>query len=347
MANRGQSVRLRQWLGFLIAAMAVAIAVAPLAFSVALHNTTKSAFAAVLIVATLVWTLAFAVYRGMAQAHERWRRKVLRCEIADIRQARLDASETFQDSLNEQNAILERIVEIADTLLTNGIVDPMTALENVRTIASHAHQAMGLVEDAVADVRAETGATSFETVAVDVRLQAEEIVAPFIRSGHRITTSGRRHFAETDPAVLRITIRNLITKAIEHGSQEIDVSIARDNDRVVCTVSDYSTDRSTFGLSAISPVCRSLVAAVDASLDFGYALGWNRYSISLPAAENRTVPTEAPRDVLGSRVISKPVANEPKPRLIEVEPRISFAIDADAQQPEPRAIGTREPLEAR
>ncbi len=349
MADRRQSVRLQRRIGVLIAVMAAAIAIAPLALAIVLHNTTDSRFAPVLVVATLLWMLAFAVYRGLSIAHERWRRKVLRREIADIRQARLESSEAFQDGLNQQTAILERIIDIAETLLTDGIIDPITALENVRAVASHAEEAMGLAEDAIAEVRIETGATSFDVVTLDIRTEIEGIVAPFVRSGHGITTSGPQQFAESDPAVLRVVLRNLITKAIENDAQEIDVSIARDEDRVVCTVSDYNTDRSDLGLGAISPVSRSLAAAIDATFDIGYALGWNHVSLSLPAVENRRghVPLAAPMDVLGPRSASaEPVAPETA-RLVEMEPRIKFTINADDADAAPGTSPEREPLQAR
>lgn len=349
MADRRQSVRLQRSIGVLIAGMAAAIAIAPLALAVVLHNTRETGLAALLVVATLLWMLAIAVYRGLSIAHERWRRNALRREIADIRQARLESSEAFQDRLNEQTAILERITDIADTLLTDGIIDPMTALENVRAVATHASEAMGLAEDAIAEVRIETGSTSFEVDALDIRTEIEEIAAPFIRSGHQITTSGRQLFAETDPSVIRIVVRNLITRAIEHDAQEIDISIARDDDRIVCTVSDYNTDRSDLGLNAISPVSRSLAAAVGATLDFGYALGWNRYSVSLPASEhrNRRLPAGAPLDVLGSRVPHVPPAEAEAARVVEADPRIKFTIAADHADPEPDSSRTREPLQTR
>lgn len=350
MADRRQPVARQHRIGVLIAIMAAALAVAPLAMALALRNASETAIAWLLVAATLVWMLAFAVYRGMSKAHERWRRKILRREISDIRQARLDAGETFQDTLNEQTAILERIIGIADSLLTDGIIDPMTALENVRAVASHAHEAMGLAEDAIAEVRIETGSTSFEIVSLDIRAEIEQIAAPFIRSGHQITTTGRQLYAETDPSVLRIVVRNLITRAAEHGATEMDLSIARDNDRIVCTVSDYNTDRSALGLAAVSPVGKSLASAVGATLDFGYALGWNRYSVSLPASEHRPGhhSTEAaPLDVVGSRSLSDTPIETLAPRPVEAEPRISFTIAADRADPQPPRAPSKEPQQAR
>ena len=349
MADRQQSVRLQRRIGVLIAVMAAAIALAPLALAISLHNTRDSGLTPVLVVATLLWVLTFAVYRGLSIAHERWLRKVLRREISDIRRARLESSEAFQDRLNEQTAILDRIISIADTLVTDGIIDPITALENVRAVASHAYEAKGLAEDAIAEVRMETGSASFDMAGLDLRNEVEEIAAPFIRSGHQITTSGPRHFVETDPSVLRIIIRNLITRAIEHDATEIDVSVARDGDRIVCTVADYNTDRSDLGLAAVSPVSRSLANAVNGRLDFGYALGWNRYSLSLPAAghHHREPAKAAPMDVLGSRTPPAVPPENSSAQLVKADPRISFTIEPDDKSVEPDAAVKREPLQAR
>ena len=55
-------------------------------------------------------------------------------------------------TLHTHIAVLDRIVDIADSLLTDGIIDPITALENVRLVASHAEKAKGFAEDAIAEV---------------------------------------------------------------------------------------------------------------------------------------------------------------------------------------------------
>ncbi len=294
--------------------------------------------------------LGVVIYRGVSIAHERWRRRILRQEIAEIRQARLDSSEAFQESMREQIAILDRIVEITDSLLTDGIIDPMTALENVRLVTSHAHHAKGLAEDAIAEVRIETGSTTFEVSAVGIRTEIEDVTAQFIRAGQQIATSGPQSFAETDPAVFRIVIRNLISRAIEFRAEEIDVSVARDGDRVICTVADDGDDRSRYGLSTVSPVSRALTNAVGATLEAGYALGWNRYSMILPAAEPQRPQRRSldPLDVLGDRprdeATAEPTQEGP---MRDKNGSIVFHPDADRTSTESVASRRRESAPAR
>ena len=288
MADRRSPTRGQRWIGFLIGGLAAAIAVAPLALALAIPGRDGNSVASLFVVATLLWMLAVVVYRALSKAHELWRRKMLRSEIAEIRRARLDASEAFQATLHTQIAILDRIVDIADSLLTDGIIDPMTALENVRMVASHAEEARGFAEDAIAEVRIETGATTFEMATLDIRSEIEVIAAPFVRAGANLSTGGKQCLAHTDPAALRIIMRGLIAQAVEHGAREIDVAVAQDGNRAICTVADNGLDRTTADLAVIPRVSRALATAIGADIEHSHALGWNRYALTLPLANTTT-----------------------------------------------------------
>lgn len=300
MEDRQVPTTVQSRIGILVALMAGAIAITPLALAMALRASTGSVQNGILVVASLLWLLAVAMYRGMSLAHERWRRRMLRNEITDARKARIQASELFQDRLNEQTAILDRIRDISHELLEQGILDPNLALSTVNLISSHAFEAQGLIEDAIAEVRVETGSATFTFEHLDVRGEVEEIAAPFIRSGHAITTDGPQYFAETDAAVFRLIIRGLVTRAIEAGAQGVDVSLARDDDRIICTVADDGFDQSNQTLGALSPVLKSLTYAVGGDLGFTRLLGRNQYSLSLPeGVTNSPRFTTDPIDVLG------------------------------------------------
>lgn len=322
MQDRQLATRLQRRIGILVAVMAGVIAITPLALAIALRSSSNSLRSGMLIAATLLWLLAFVMYRGLSTAHDQWRRRVLRQEIADARNARVEASELFQDRLNEQSAILDRIRDIAHGILEDGILDPNVTLSSVNLISSHAFEAQGLLEDAVAEVRVETGSATFTFESLDVRSEVEEIAAPFIRSGHAITTDGPQYFAETDAAVFRLVLRGLVSGAMEGGAQGVEISLARDNDRIVCTVADNGRDRSGQGLAELSPVLKSLSLAVGADLAYNRLLGRNQYSFSLlETAADTPRFTADPFDVLGDLSLKHTAEEDaarppaPRPRL--------------------------------
>ncbi len=299
--------------GTLVLAMAGIVAVTPLALAIAIRNADSSTRSALLVTASVIWLIALVTYRGLALAHEHWRRRSLRNEIAAARRARRDASATFQDKLNDQHAILERIAQISETILVEGIIDPQIAIDNVRLISSHAIEAQALVEDTITEARVEIGVAAVETEVFDTRDEIETVVTPFVRSGAKISTGGPRHFAETDIAMFRLMLRGLVGGAVARNAEEIDVAVARDGDTVVCTVSDNGPDQSVGGLAAVSSVTKSAAYTVGASVEFSRALGRNQYSIAVPATDTpeSAKPATTPMDVLGRRRPPAPTPQSP------------------------------------
>lgn len=315
MDDRHSPTELQQRIGILVLFMAGTVATAPLLIAVAIRSNADSAATTLAIIAALAWMVTVIVHRGLARAHEHWRRRALREEVAAARRARIDASEVFQDQLNDQHAILDRIVGISEAILAEGIIDPNLAITKVRLIGSHAREAQALVEDSITEVRVETGASIVDTETFNIRSEIEDVVAPFIRSGAKIATSGPRHYVETDPAMFRLMLRGLVAGAIERRAEEIDLTIARNGVAVVCTVSDDGPDNSGAGLDSVSPVTRSLALHIGAELDFSFGLGRNQYSLAVKGAETPEFarPKLQPMDVLGSRVKTRPEAESPPP----------------------------------
>jgi hypothetical protein len=352
MGERRYPTRRQRWVGAIVLGMAAATAVAPIMLIMALRGPDSPLSNPLLVTAAIIWMISLFAYRGFSLAHERWRRKTLRREIVAARKARLDSSETFQDQLNQQFAILERIADISDSLLVEGIVDPAQALDSVRRVNAHAHEAQGLVEDAIAEARIETGSQSFNMESVDTRTEIEHVAGPFIRSGYAITTSGTQHFAHTDRAVLRLILRGLVTRAVDVGADDISISVARDGALVVCTVADDGPDRSHLGLHDLTPLTRSLVEAVDGDLNFSRAFGRNQYAISLPVgvAPANLRPQGTPMDVLGSRSAASPAPENPAPAktpAIQTDEAIAFAVEIERDQVQTVADRRKAPVELR
>lgn len=335
MSDRPTPTHFQHRIGIVVLVMAVAVAVTPLALALAIRNSDTSTRSTLLLLAALLWLLAVVAYRGLALAHEHSRRRTLRKELAATRRARLDSSATFQDKMNDQHAILDRIAAISETLLEEGIIDPQLAISNVRLISSHAREAQALVEDTITEIRVEIGSATADIETFDTRDEIEAVVAPFVRSGVRIATGGPRHFAETDPAMFRLIVRGLVAGALERQAEEIDVSVARDGDAVVCTVSDNGLDNSREGLAAVTPVTWSVAHTVGADVEFSRALGRNQYSIAVPAAATPEFARRKtmPLDVLGHRPSSSPepphVTDHPQRPTARADETITFPTDAD------------------
>ncbi len=297
MEDRRTPTQLQSRVGAVIAMMAGVVAITPLGLALIAKRDNSDSL---LVVAAISWLLVVALYRGLVRAHEHWRRKVLRQEIAEARRARIEATSAYQDKLIDQQAILDRIISISDALLDEGIIDPQLAINNIRLIRSHARDADTQIDDAIIEGRVAIGAEEAVFETIDLRDEIEEIASPFARRGTSISTAGPANFGTTDPAMFRLIVRSLITGAIDRDAADIAVAVTRNDDSVVCTVSDDGTDCRRVGLDAVSALARSLTATMGATLDYNSALGRNQYSIVVPAAEApQPEPHAAPLDVLG------------------------------------------------
>ena len=319
--------------GTAIVIMLGVVAVTPLTLALAAARNGSSFGTMLFAAAATLWALVFIIYRAVAHAHQVRRRQILQQELSDIRRARIEASDAFQDRLNDHYAILDRIGEISETLIDEGIIDPQLALRTIGLIGAHARDAQIQIEDSIIEVRVETGAQEASIETIDARDEVEQVVAPFVRSGINVATSGPRHFAKTDPAMFRLIIRSLVTSAVDREADDIDVSIGRDNDTVVCTVSDNGPDCSRLGLGAVSALAMSLAGAADTKLRFLRVLGRNQFSVETEASEPPDSPDKSapPMDVLGVLPQSQPRVEpaQPSRRTYTHEELITFLEDQE------------------
>ena len=299
----------------LVTLMAGVVAITPLGLALAVRQSQPDLRTGIAIAAAGLWLLVAVAYRGMVSAQERKRRKILRNEIAEARRARLETSDAFQDQLFSQRAILDRIMEISDRILCEGIVDPQMALNNLRLLQSHAADAQTSIDDAIVETRVGIGFELAVSDTVNLRDEIEHIASPFARRGISIATAGPALYGETDPAMFRMVMRSFIANAINRDAEHIDISIARNEGTVVCTVSDDGRDCSRIGLSGLSALTHTLAAAMERDLSFARALGRNQFSIAIQATEKPSLPEEAadPMDVLGTLMASEPAPQPATP----------------------------------
>lgn len=334
--------------GTAIVIMMGVVAATPLLLALAALSTEPSLNNRVFVAAAALWALVFVTYRALAHAHQRRRRHLLQQELASTRRARIEASEAFQDRLDDHYAVLDRIAEISDSLLEEGIIDPHLALRNVGLIAAHTRDAQIQIEDSIIEVRVGTGLQEPSMATINTRDEVEQVVAPFIRRGISVATSGPRQFTRTDPAMFRLIVRSLVTGAVDRAAADIDVSISRNNEFVICTVSDNGPDCSDLGLDAVSALALSLGAAAGAGMRFSRILGRNQFSVETESCEEpESMKQEAPpMDVLGALAPSLPRVEEPlpsRPARVTVE-LVSFLEDQERDRQ--RSVAARREHEA-
>jgi hypothetical protein len=329
MGQRQDPPLAQRRIGVAVALLATTVAVTPLVLSL-IAARSGSPPPGLIAGTALAWLLAVAAYRGLSNTYEHQRRTVLREEIAELRQARNEATSAFQDRLLEQQAIIERIRDISDQMIDEGIIDPTLAIKNVRLIQSHARDAQIHIDDSIIEAQVGIGAESVFTEIINVRDQIEEVVAHFARKGLNTITSGPALYGETDAAMFRLIIRSLINGAVARDAGQIDVTVASDGDYVVCTVSDDGADTRKLGLKAVSGLARSLVATLGSTIECSNVLGRNRYALAVPRAEAPgTVAADDPVDVLGSKPSSGELEELPpvSHRIAVVSDLVTFERD--------------------
>ncbi len=248
----------------------------------------------------LGWILLVGAYHALLVSRARDRRNRLSHVINETQQARSADCDSFQDRLEDQQAILGRIITLSQQIVADGITDPRMTLDNVRHLEAHARDGQALIEDTVAELHVENSSKPVAPTDVDVRDAIEEVAARFPRAG--IVTAGARHFAHTDRVLLPVVLRNLVAAAVERGAAQIDMSVARDGSLVVVTVSDDGPE-----CVSVPRLPAAIAVAFDSTIVVARRMNRNHFSLTIPAAgPPRQTVEPAPLDVLGSRSTALP-----------------------------------------
>jgi hypothetical protein len=252
----------------------------------------------------LGWIVLVCAYHALLVSRARDRRNRLRQVIDETQQARSIACDSFQDRLDDQQAILGRIITLSQQIVADGITDPQVTLDNVRHLEAHARDGQALIEDTIAELRVENSSNPVVPTDVDVRDAVEEVAVRFPRAG--IVTAGARHFARTDRVLLPVVLRNLVAAALERGAAQIDMCVARDGSVVMVTVSDDGPESVS-----VPRLPAAIAEALDSTIVVTRRMNRNHFSVVLPAAGPPPETADpAPLDVLGSRSTALP-ATEP------------------------------------
>lgn len=205
---------------------------------------------------------------------------------------------------HELRTPLTSIYGFSEYLLENEILDPEEAIELLGLINKDSAELSRMVDDLLTAARLEADALKFTYEYVDIREETEAAIGAMVRAGTRVGVNGEIT-AWADPARVRQIIRNLVSNAIKHGGQSVDVYLETANGEANITVSDNGDGLSpeiedrlfdrfvhdgneTLLMGSVGlglSIARSLAQTMGGEIRFVRAGGWTNFEVSLPLTD--------------------------------------------------------------
>lgn len=247
-------------------------------------------------------------------------------------QETIDAKDRFIASIShELRTPLTAVVGLAEELRT-GRVGPEESREFQVLIADQARELSNLVDDLLIAARLDSDTLTFRLSVVVLKQEVDHVLAPWLsettREIHLAGDPEARAWA--DPSRVRQILRNLVSNAIRHGADPIEVHVTSEGSQSVVAVVDhgrgipeaargrmfqpYSTFAVDEGLTASVGlglhVSRDLALRMDGSLEYRREAGVTTFELTLPSG---TVPTN--EDSSGISFVALPPPRGLTPRL--------------------------------
>ena len=241
----------------------------------------------------------------------------------------LDQRRQVELELRDTQRQLEELIEAKDQLIASvghELRTPLTAVlgfaemlrvanetemrsadrdEMVDFIAREAFDLSGIVDDLLVAARIEIGKVEVTKVPTALRAQLAQVLEswdPETIAGIVITGDNSRGLA--DPARVRQILRNLITNALRHGGDDIEIEVGTDTDAVFLEVRDdgpglpeeewerifdpyyrYHSEPSQPGSAGLGlTVARGLAQLMEGNLTYRHLNGKSVFRLRLPRA---------------------------------------------------------------
>ena len=191
-----------------------------------------------LLITLLIPVLAILIYRRLAQRELRNRRLKMSARLEAERELSRAKDDFIAGISHELRTPLTSIYGFSEYLLDRGLIDPSEAIELIGLINNESADLSRMVEDLLTAARLDADTMAFAIEPVNIKDEVVAVVAPMQRGGHDIRVIGNDVVAECDRARLRQITRNLVSNALKHGGQRIEITIAADGDAATLTVSD-------------------------------------------------------------------------------------------------------------
>lgn len=187
----------------------------------------------------VVFVIPVGVILGFRRSARR-RRERDALEIKLARQTEISASkdEFVANLSHELRTPLTGIYGFALSLSDGGVTDEDTAGELAELIVNEASELNRMVDDLITAGRLEAGQLAYTIEDTDIRAEVDYVIEPFLKTGLDIDTYVDVGLASADRHRLRQILRNLVSNAIKHGGDRVEIASYAVDDQVAIAVID-------------------------------------------------------------------------------------------------------------
>ena len=289
---------------------------------------------------------AILIYRRLAGRELERRKTAMRTKLAAAEHLSRAKDEFIAGMSHELRTPLTSICGFSDYLLDTPDATAAEVRDVIGLIHGESAELARMVDDLLVAGRLDADALMVRPRHVDLRREIDDVVAPFRRAGHHIRIHGEHPAVFADPGRVRQIMRNLVSNAVKHGGDDIEISLMTIGDAVECTVVDsgdgvdpaiaprlfdrFVHDGKTTLLTGSAglglAISRSLARHMGGDLTYDRYGHWTAFSMTLPATNPATAsstaePTPLPRPrtavidaKLGAPVTVAPTAASTIPR---------------------------------
>ena len=185
--------------------------------------------------------------------------------------------------------------------------------ELVTLINSESANLHRIAEDVLIATQLEAGTLEFDTAIIALHEIVEEAIRPIRAAGLDIKVDCPEVWVVSDGPKLRQIVRNLVSNAVQHGSEPVVVSVTESDGSVQCVVSDHGAGLSDADSEAGRglDVAYGLAGLIGATLEPSRADGMTTFTLAWSEADETSDPElrDGPDDVI--RTLPRPFTREP------------------------------------
>lgn len=164
---------------------------------------------------------AMIVLRSVSR--RRREREVLQAELKRQHDVIGSKDEFVSNLSHELKTPLTGVYGFALALDESGFDDNEAAEELTGMIVAEAGELTRMVDDLITAGQVDTGNLQFSVESVDIDPEVEAVIGAFTRSGARIDFSGTGETIDVDRLRFRQILLNLVSNAVKHGGETIEV----------------------------------------------------------------------------------------------------------------------------
>jgi signal transduction histidine kinase len=190
------------------------------------------------LVTLLIPVGTILIYRWLVHRQAVTTNLALQVKLEAEQKLRKARDEFIANISHEIRTPLTSIYGFSEVLIEEGLVDPEMAMELITLINGESSELSRMVEDLLTAARLDANVLNFKYEAVSVADEIATVTAPMVRSGAGLQIDVPRIMVWADQMRFRQIIRNLISNAIKHGGDHINISGRSEGARFLLTVAD-------------------------------------------------------------------------------------------------------------